>query len=54
MSIEALQALAGHRSITSTRVYLHLGDDWLAEEYRRAVGAIDTATDDPTKAGTAR
>jgi integrase/recombinase XerD len=50
MSIEALQALAGHRSITSTRVYLHLGDDWLAEEYRRAVGAIDSATD----AGTSR
>ena len=53
MAIEALQALAGHRSITSTRVYLHLGDDWLAEEYRRAVGAIDTATD-ATNAGTAR
>ena len=50
MSIEALQALAGHRSITSTRVYLHLGDDWLAEEYRRAVGTIDSAID----AGTAR
>lgn len=54
MSIEALQALAGHRSITSTRVYLHLGDDWLAEEYRRAVGAIDTATDTATDAGTSR
>jgi integrase len=50
MTIEAIQALAGHRSITSTRVYLHLGDDWLAEEYRRAVGAIDTAPD----AGTSR
>ena len=44
MAIEALQALAGHRSITSTRVYLHLGDDWLAEEYRRAIAAIDTPT----------
>jgi len=54
MAIEALQALAGHRSITSTRVYLHLGDDWLAEEYRRAVGAIDTGTDATTNAGTAR
>lgn len=42
MAIEALQALAGHRSITSTRIYLHLGDEWLAEEYRRAVAAIDT------------
>ncbi len=53
MAIEALQALAGHRSITSTRVYLHLGDDWLAEEYRRAVGAIDTAQA-TTNAETAR
>ena len=41
MGIEALQALAGHRSIESTRVYLHLGADWLAEEYRRAANAID-------------
>ena len=48
MAIEAIQALAGHRSITSTRVYLHLGEDWLAEEYRRALGAIDTATDTGT------
>jgi integrase/recombinase XerD len=41
MGIEALQALAGHRSIESTRVYLHLGADWLADEYRRAAEAID-------------
>lgn len=41
MAIEAIQALAGHRSIASTRIYLHLGDDWLAGEYRRAVEAID-------------
>ena len=41
MAIEAIQALAGHRSIASTRIYLHLGDDWLAEEYLRAVEAID-------------
>jgi integrase len=41
MSIEALQAQAGHRSITSTRVYLHLGADWLADEYRRAAEAIE-------------
>lgn len=41
MAIEALQAQAGHRSIASTRVYLHLGDDWLANEYRRAAEAID-------------
>ncbi len=41
MAIEAIQAQAGHRSITSTRVYLHLGDEWLAGEYRRAVEAIE-------------
>lgn len=41
MPIEAIQAQAGHRSIASTRVYLHLGDDWLADEYRRAVEAVD-------------
>jgi integrase len=41
MSIEALQAQAGHRSITSTRVYLHLGADWLADEYRKAAEAIE-------------
>ena len=36
MSLEALQAQAGHRSIASTQVYLHLGADWLAAEYRSA------------------
>ena len=41
MPIEAIQAQAGHRSIASTRVYLHLGDDWLAGEYRRAAEAIE-------------
>ena len=41
MSLEALQAQAGHRSIVSTRVYLHLGSDWLADEYRRAAEVID-------------
>jgi site-specific recombinase XerD len=41
MAIEAIQAQAGHRSITSTRVYLHLSLDWLADEYRRAVEAIE-------------
>ena len=44
MGIEALQALAGHRSIESTRVYLHLGADWLADEYRRAAETIDAET----------
>ena len=40
MAIEALQAQAGHRSIASTRIYLHLGVDWLADEYRKAVEAL--------------
>jgi integrase len=41
MALEAIQAQAGHRSIESTRVYLHLADDWLADEYRRAAELID-------------
>lgn len=41
MSLEAVQAQAGHRSIESTRIYLHLANDWLAEEYLRASDAID-------------
>jgi integrase len=41
MALEAIQAQAGHRSIESTRVYLHLADGWLAEEYQRAAARID-------------
>jgi len=41
MALEAVQAQAGHRSIESTRVYLHLANDWLAGEYRRAAELID-------------
>jgi integrase len=41
MALEAIQAQAGHRSIESTRIYLHLANDWLADEYRRAAEAID-------------
>ena len=41
MSLEAVQAQAGHRSIESTRVYLHLTNDWLAEQYQRAATLID-------------
>ena len=41
MSLEAIQAQAGHRSIESTRVYLHLGDAWVAEQYAIAVDALD-------------
>lgn len=41
MALEAVQAQAGHVSIESTRVYLHLTNDWLADEYRRAAALID-------------
>ncbi len=41
MAIEALQSQAGHRSIASTRIYLHLASDWLAKEYHRAAEAIE-------------
>jgi integrase/recombinase XerD len=41
MAIEAIQAQAGHRSISSTRIYLHLDMNWLADEYRRATEAIE-------------
>jgi integrase/recombinase XerD len=41
MALEAVQAQAGHLSIESTRVYLHLTNDWLAQEYRRAAALID-------------
>jgi len=41
MALEAVQAQAGHASIESTRIYLHLSNDWLAGEYLRAAEAID-------------
>src|SRR4051794_2743823 len=41
MELGAAQAQAGHVSIESTRIYLHLSDDWLAAEYRRAAERID-------------
>ncbi len=44
MALEAIQAQAGHRSIESTRIYIHLANSWLAEEYRRATDAIDADT----------
>ncbi len=40
MALEAVQAQAGHASIESTRIYLHLADDWLAAQYRTAAEAI--------------
>jgi site-specific recombinase XerC len=41
MALEAVQAQAGHISIESTRIYLHLTNDWLATEYHQAMGAVD-------------
>jgi site-specific recombinase XerD len=41
MALEAIQAQAGHASIDSTRIYLHLANDWLAKEYLRAAEAIE-------------
>ena len=41
MALEAVQAQAGHASIESTRIYLHLADDWLASQYRKAAEVID-------------
>jgi len=41
MSIEALQIQAGHRSIASTQVYLHLASDWLAAEYHKAAEVME-------------
>ena len=45
MALEAVQAQAGHRSIESTRLYLHLANDWLAAEYHRAAQLIDASRD---------
>jgi len=44
MALEAVQAQAGHRSIESTRIYLHLSRDWLAREYHDAIAALDAET----------
>jgi integrase/recombinase XerD len=41
MALEAVQAQAGHLSIESTRIYLHLTNDWLAGQYLRAAALID-------------
>jgi len=41
MALEAVQAQAGHASIETTRIYLHLADDWLASQYRKAAEVLD-------------
>ena len=50
MALEAIQAQAGHASIDSTRIYLHLANDWLAGEYLRAAAAIDAQAEPPRPA----
>jgi hypothetical protein len=48
MALEAVQA--GHASIEATRIYLHLADDWLASQYRKAAEVLDAQllADTPT------
>jgi integrase/recombinase XerD len=41
MALEAIQVQAGHASIETTRIYLHLSNDWLAGEYHRAMAILD-------------
>ncbi len=43
MSLEAVQAQAGHCNIASTRIYLHLADTWLSTQYHQAVTALDSS-----------
>ncbi len=50
MALEAVQAQAGHRSLDSTRVYLHLANDWLAAEYIRAAEIIEASRRDEFQA----
>ena len=48
MKLEAIQAQAGHASIESTRVDLHLANDWLEQEYLRAAEAIEAQSAPPS------
>lgn len=46
MALESIQAQAGHASIETTRIYLHLSNDWLAGEYRQAMAILDNWYDE--------
>ena len=48
MALEAIQAQAGHASIESTRIYLHLASDWRVDEYRKAVDILDGLAGSPS------
>ncbi|MBB5156822.1 tyrosine-type recombinase/integrase [Saccharopolyspora phatthalungensis] len=54
MPLEAIQAQAGHACIESTRMYLHLTNDWLAEQYSTAMNTIDAELYPPTGQALAR
>jgi integrase/recombinase XerD len=47
MALEAIQAQAGHASIETTKIYLHLAPDWLVQEYRKAMDILDGVTGAP-------
>jgi integrase/recombinase XerD len=51
MALEAIQIQAGHRSIESTRIYLHLANTWLVQEYTHAADAIEADLYTPGAAG---
>lgn len=40
MALEAIQAQAGHANLETTRIYLHLSNDWLADQYRDAMTVL--------------
>ena len=40
MALEAIQAQAGHANLETTRIYLHLSNDWLADQYRDAMHVL--------------
>lgn len=48
MQLEAIQAQAGHACLESTRLYLHLSNEWLAEQYASAMTTIDAEIYDVT------
>lgn len=48
MALEAIQAQAGHASIETTRIYLHLSNDWLAGEYLKAMAILDGGDQEET------
>ena len=53
MALEAMQAQAGHASIDSTRIYLHLANDWLAQRVSARGGGDRGAVARPRRRGRA-